>query len=79
MPVRQVPRFDDALDPVEVADVPTVSNVETPNTSSAHASVAPWRWVPQSSKELRRLQSKAEEQPTLGSQNSLMVPCRQVG
>ncbi len=39
--IRQEPRFEDALDPVEVADVPTVSNVETPNTSSAHASVAP--------------------------------------
>ena len=46
MPVRQVPRFDDALDPVEVADVPTVSNVETPNASSAHASVAPGGGAP---------------------------------
>lgn len=39
--VRQVPQFDDALDPVEVADVPKFSNVETPNASSAHSSVAP--------------------------------------
>jgi len=38
--VRQAPRFDDALDPVEVTDDPTLSNVETPNASSAHASVA---------------------------------------
>ena len=39
--VRQLPRFDDALDPVEVADVPTLSNVKTPNTSLTHPSVAP--------------------------------------
>ena len=45
-PVRQVPRFDDALDPVEVADVPILSNVETPNASSAHASVAPGGGAP---------------------------------
>ena len=38
-PVRQVPQFDASLDPVEVADVPTLSNVETPNTSSAQTSV----------------------------------------
>ena len=37
--VRPGPRFDDALDPVEVTDVPTLSNVETPNTSSAHTSI----------------------------------------
>ena len=44
--VREVPRFDDALDPVEVADVPTLSNVETPNASSAHSSVAPGGGAP---------------------------------
>ena len=44
--LRQVPQFDDALDPVEVADVPTLSNVETPNTSSAHSSVAPGSGAP---------------------------------
>ena len=44
--IREVPRFDDALDPVEVADVPTLSNVETPNTPSAHSSVAPGGGVP---------------------------------
>ena len=44
--VRQVPRFDDALDPIEVTDVPTLSNVETPNASSAHASVAPGGGAP---------------------------------
>lgn len=44
--VREMPRFDDALDPVEVADVPTLSNVETPNASSAHSSVAPGDGVP---------------------------------
>ena len=44
--VREMPRFDDALDPVEVADVPTLSNVETPNTPSAHSSVAPGGGVP---------------------------------
>ena len=44
--MRQVPKFDAALDPVEVADVPTLSNVETPNASSAHSSVAPAEAVP---------------------------------
>ncbi|MCY4552484.1 MAG: DUF4159 domain-containing protein [Candidatus Poribacteria bacterium] len=44
--LREVPRFDDALDPVEVADVPTLSNVETPNTSSAHSSVTPGGGAP---------------------------------
>ena len=44
--VREVPRFNDALDPVEVADVPTLSNVETPNASSVHSSVAPGGGVP---------------------------------
>ena len=44
--VRQVPRFDDALDPVEVADVPILSNVETPNASSAHTPVAPGGGAP---------------------------------
>ena len=44
--IREVPRFDDALDPVEVADVPTLSNVETPNASSAHSSVAPGGGAP---------------------------------
>ncbi|MCY3740872.1 MAG: DUF4159 domain-containing protein [Candidatus Poribacteria bacterium] len=34
--MRQVPKFDEALDPLEVADVPTLSNVETPNTASTH-------------------------------------------
>ena len=46
VPVRQVPRFDDALDPVEVADVPTLSNVETPNAASSHSSVAPGGGAP---------------------------------
>lgn len=46
VPARQVPRFDDALDPVEIADVPTLSNVETPNASSAHASAAPGGGAP---------------------------------
>ena len=44
--VREVPQFDDALDPIEVADVPTLSNVETPNASSAHSSIAPAEAVP---------------------------------
>ncbi len=44
--VRQLPRFADALDPVEVADVPTLSNAETPNASSAHSSVASEGGVP---------------------------------
>ena len=44
--VREMPRFDDALDPVEVADVPTLSNVKTPNASSAHSSVVPGGGVP---------------------------------
>ena len=44
--VRQMPRFDDALEPVEVADVPTLSNVETPNTSSTYTSVAPGGGAP---------------------------------
>ena len=44
--MQQVPKFDDALDPVEVADVPTLSNVETPNTSSTHSAVAPTGAVP---------------------------------
>ena len=44
--IREVPRFDDALDPVEVVDVPTLSNVETPNASSAHSSVAPGGGAP---------------------------------
>ena len=41
-----MPRFEDALDAVEVADVPILSNVETPNTSSAHTSVAPGGGAP---------------------------------
>lgn len=45
-PVREVPRFEDALDPVEVADVPIPSNVETPNASSAHTSVTPGGGAP---------------------------------
>ncbi|MYA71866.1 DUF4159 domain-containing protein [Candidatus Poribacteria bacterium] len=44
--VRQVPRFEDALDSVEVADVPIRSNVETPNASSAHAPVSPGGGAP---------------------------------
>ena len=44
--VREVPKFDDALDPVEVADVPTLSNVETPNAASAHSSIAPAEAAP---------------------------------
>ena len=39
--VRPGPEFDDALDPIEVADVPTLSNVEVPDATSAHTSVAP--------------------------------------
>ena len=46
VPVRQMPRFDDPLEPVEVADVPTLSNVETPNASSAPAAVAPGGGAP---------------------------------
>ena len=37
--VRQGPRFDDALEPVEATDVPTTSNVEVPNAASAHTSI----------------------------------------
>ena len=44
--VRQVPKFDDALETIGVADVPTLSNVETPNASSAHSSAAPAGGVP---------------------------------
>ena len=44
--VQQVPKFDEALEPVEVADVPTLSHVETPNAASAHTSVAPAGGVP---------------------------------
>ena len=44
--VREVPKFDDALGPEEVADVPTLSHVETPNASSAHSSVASTGAVP---------------------------------
>ena len=44
--VRQVPKFEDALDPVDVADVPTLSNVEAPNTASAHSAIAPTGTVP---------------------------------
>ncbi len=44
--MRQVPKFDDALAPIEVADVPTLSNVETPNASSAHSSIAPAETAP---------------------------------
>ena len=44
--VRQAPKFDDTLDPVAVADAPTLSNVETPNASSAHTSATPGGAVP---------------------------------
>ena len=44
--VQQVPQLDDALESVEVADIPTLSNVETPNTSSGHLFVAPGRTAP---------------------------------
>lgn len=45
--VREVPRFEDALDSVEVADVPILSNVETPNASSeTHTPVAPGGGAP---------------------------------
>ena len=37
--VRPGPRFDDALDPVEVTDVPTLSNVEVPDATSASTSI----------------------------------------
>ena len=38
--VRPGPRFDDALAPVEVTDVPTTSNVEAPNAASeTHTSI----------------------------------------
>ena len=39
--VRQIPQFNDALEPVEVTGAPTLSNVETPNASSAHISATP--------------------------------------
>ncbi len=39
--IRQVPQFDDALEPVEETDTPTLSNVETPNASSAHTTATP--------------------------------------
>ncbi len=38
--VRHVPQLDDTLDPVDVGDVPTPSNVETPSTASEDLSVA---------------------------------------
>ena len=44
--VQQVPVLDAALEPVAVADIPTLSNVETPNTVSGHLSVAPGGTVP---------------------------------
>ena len=44
--VQQVPQLDDALESVEVADIPTLSNVETPNTSSGHLFVAPGGTAP---------------------------------
>ena len=39
--VRQVPQLDDTLDPVDVADVPTLSNIDTLRTSSGDLSVVP--------------------------------------
>ena len=44
--VQQVPQLDDTLDPVEIVDIPTLSNVKTPNTSSGHLSVAPGGTAP---------------------------------
>ena len=44
--VRQGPRFDDALEPVEAADVPTTSNIEVPNAASAHTSIPSGGGVP---------------------------------
>ena len=44
--VRQGPRFDDALEPVEATDVPTTSNVEVPNAASAHTSIPSGGGVP---------------------------------
>ena len=37
--VRQGPQFDDALAPVEVTDVPTLSNIEVPNAASGSTSI----------------------------------------
>ena len=39
--VRQTPKFDDTSEPVAVADVPTLSTVETPNAASTTSPVAP--------------------------------------
>lgn len=39
--VQQVPQLDDTLDPVDVGDGPTLSNVETPGTSSGDLSIVP--------------------------------------
>ncbi len=44
--VRQVPQLEDPLDPVDVGDGPTLSNVETPGTSSRDVSVVPGGGAP---------------------------------
>ncbi len=44
--VRQVPQLDDTLDPVDVGDVPTPSNVETGSRASEDLSVAPGSSAP---------------------------------
>ena len=38
---QQMPQLDDTLEPVDVGEGPTLSNVETPGTSSGELSVAP--------------------------------------
>ncbi len=39
--VRQAPQLDDTLDPVDVEDAPTLSNIDTLSTSSGDLSVVP--------------------------------------